>query len=224
MTVTQSKEQTISQQINAQVEFSHGQSPGYGGCMRRAAFGFSMLARRNSPLINGINGSSLRPSLGVSLTSTGRGTEQAPLVARVRVRVNVRSTPLCLLVPVQAPRFRVPSCYDQEEILAKRVKRGERESIEPTRKKERSKTLFIVAGIHVSSLCIPLSHNVSLIRGGVSASACGSGFGSRGASVSHRITTSESSHTDGQDHSPTSQSYSSPDALALDQVQCPKPV
>lgn len=67
-----------------------------------------------------------------------------------------------------------------------------------------------------------LSATMSLIRGGVSASA--SDFVSPGASVSHRISTGESSHTDGQDRSATSQSYSSPDTLALDQVQYPKVV
>lgn len=118
-------------------------------------------------------------------------------------------------MPVQAPRFRVPSCYDQEERLAKRDKK----SIEPTLIMKVG-TLLIVTEIHVSSLCIAFRHNVSLRRGGASASA--SGFVSPGASVSHSITTSESSHTDGQDRSPTSQSYSSPDPLALDQVQYPK--
>lgn len=141
-------------------------------------------ARRNSPLINGINGSSWRPSLGVILTSTGRGTEQAPLAARVRVRVTVGSTPLCLLVPVQAPRLRVPSCYDQEETLAKREKESGERPLSRLGKEKVGNIFHCGRPFICPVFACPLRHNVSLIRGGVSASA--SDFASPGASVSHR--------------------------------------
>lgn len=126
-------------------------------------------ARRNSPLINGINGSSWRPSLGVILTSTGRGTEQAPLVGRVRVRVMPGSTPLCLSVPVQVPRFRVPSCYDQEETLARLAKRKRetRKSIEPTRIRKGRKHCLLWQTF-MCPVFASLSATMSLIRGCVS--------------------------------------------------------
>lgn len=41
-TTSYNQEQKISQQINVQLVFSRGQGPGCGGCMDRAAFGFSI--------------------------------------------------------------------------------------------------------------------------------------------------------------------------------------